>query len=456
MALPPLNDTIAAIATASGSAAVGIVRLSGKNAFGIASHLFKPHNEHNVRTLQGGRVIYGSVVHEGELIDEALLLSFRAPKSYTAEDIIELQSHGGTAVLKRIQSVCVMLGARLAKPGEFTLRAYLNGRLDLIQAESVLNIVNAQSDGARRNAALGLSKALSDELALIQADVTSVYGDIQAVFDYPEEGVPEANFEEPLQRAVKRIDGLLATAKGGQLVQQGAKLALIGKPNAGKSSLLNALLGYGRSIVSDIPGTTRDYLEAQLSIGDIPITAIDTAGIRVTDDSIEALGVQAAKDIAAHADLSLVLIDASEAPSEEDLALLKSLDLERSLIVASKVDLGQVWHKEVLQGALPEVETFSVYPVSVTKGTGLKALRQATEAKLLGDAANAELWLSSERQVEALQKTRLLLEQALTAPDDLAALDLEEALRVLAELTGRGDIAEETLEHIFAKFCVGK
>ena len=206
--------------------------------------------------LSAGRVVYGSVRDDQELVDEALLLTFRAPHSYTGEDVLELQTHGGPAVLRRVLELCVRHGARLAQPGEFTLRAYLSGRLDLVQAESVLELVNAQSDSARRNAALGLSKALSEQLGLIQSDVTQVYGDVQAMFDYPDEGVPEAEFQEPLNRALNRIDKLLATAKAGRVARRGARLALVGRPNAGKSSLLNALLGYSRSLVSDRRGTT--------------------------------------------------------------------------------------------------------------------------------------------------------------------------------------------------------
>ena len=324
------------------------------------------------------------------------------------------------------------------------MRAYLNGRIDLLQAESVLNLVNAQSDSARRNAALGLSKALSEKLHLIQDKITKVYGDIQAMFDYPDEGVPEAHFKEALGDALNQIEHLLKTAKAGQLTQRGAKLALVGKPNAGKSSLLNALLGYQRSIVSDIPGTTRDYLEAPLSLDGIPITAIDTAGLRETTDAIEAAGVALAKNLATNADLTLYLIDQSQ-PLDDALELLKALPTERTLIVASKTDLNKTWDLD-----LP------FYAVSATTLQGLEELKAAIKQKLLGDVSFSQLWITSERHEEALNKVKALLEQALSASDDLAALDLQDALKVLAEMTGRGDIAEEVLEHIFANFCVGK
>ena len=448
MALPPLNDTITAIATAPGMGAVGIVRLSGPESYRIADDLFQPKGNTRVCNLEAGRVVYGQVRDEDELIDESLLLTFRAPHSYTGQDVIELQTHGGPAVLRTVLDLCVKRGARLAGPGEFTLRAYLNGRLDLVQAEAVLDLVNAQGDSARRNAALGLSKALSEQLDLIQSDITQVYGNIQAVFDYPEEGVPESAFAEPLERAVTRINKLLATAKAGAISQRGAKLALIGRPNAGKSSLLNALLGYQRSIVSNVPGTTRDYLEAPLTIGGVPVTAIDTAGIRQTDDLIEASGVVAAKEIAANADLSLLLLDVSEPLTHEDRELVAELEPTRTVVVSSKTDLPHSWDETSLGVPL--------FPVSAVTSEGLDDLKNAIRNKLIGDAGSSELWLTSERHVQALSTTKDLLERAKAAPDDLASLDLEDALRTLAEITGRGEIAEETLEHIFRNFCVGK
>lgn len=448
MSLPPLNDTITAIATAPGVGAVGIIRLSGPDSYSLAEKMFRPRGKKCVAELPAGRVVFGDIHATGELVDEALLLTFRAPHSYTGQDVLELQTHGGPAVLRRVLELCVDHGARLAGPGEFTMRAFLNGRMDLVQAEAVLEMVNAQSDAARRSATLGLSKALTGKLELIQNDITQVYGNIQAVFDYPDEGVPEAEFAQPLERAIGRIDSLLSTAKAGAIAKKGAKLALIGRPNAGKSSLLNALLGYGRSIVSATPGTTRDYLEAPLDIGGVPVTAIDTAGIRKTEDAIEASGVTSARDIAAAADLSLMLMDISAPLADEDRELMGLLEPSRTLFVANKSDLAAQW-QEAQVGV-------NVYPVSAKTGDGLDTLKEAIRDKLIGDAGSAELWISSERHAQALAQTKALLERATEAPDDLAALDLEEALRTLAGITGRGEIAEETLEHIFANFCVGK
>lgn len=448
MPLPPQGDTIAAIATAPGVGAVGIVRLSGPESYAVGSQLFTPKGGHCVAELPAGRIVYGRIADGGELVDEALLLTFRAPHSYTGEDVLELQTHGGPAVLRRVLELCVRHGARLAGPGEFTLRAYLSGRLDLVQAEAVLDLVNAQSDSARRNAALGLSKALSEQLGLIQNDITGVYGNVQAMFDYPDEGVPEAEFQRPLNRALGRIDKLLATAKAGRLARQGARLALIGRPNAGKSSLLNALLGYSRSLVSDTPGTTRDYLEVPLDILGVPVTSVDTAGIRDTGDAVEASGVELARSVAQNADLSLLLLDTSRGLEPGTLELLGDLEPERLLVLSSKADLAHVWN--------PADYGVAALPVSAATGEGLDELRERVKEKLVGDAGGSELWLGGERQISALETTRDLLLRAQDAPSDLAALDLADALRTLGELTGRGEVAEETLAHIFANFCVGK
>ncbi len=460
MELPPLEDTITAIATALGVGAVGIVRLSGPDSFQIASKIFKAKkDELSIADLDAGRIVYGNVIdtsaeesQEASLVDEALLLSFRNPHSYTSQDVIELQTHGGPAVLRKTRELCIQHGARLAKPGEFTLRAYLNGRIDLVEAEAVLQMVNAQSDGARRQASLGLNKRLSEAFHAIQSDLTRVYANIHAVIDYPEEGVEESELAQPLNRALEGVEELLGTARAGTLVTKGAKLALIGRPNVGKSSLLNALLGYDRSIVSEQAGTTRDYLEAPLDIAGIPVVAVDTAGIRETQDSIEASGVEASKEIAANADLSLLLLDTSEALTDEDEQLLASLDVDKSIVILNKTDLNQV----IELASVNSFNNIAALSVSAKTGAGIDVLKEAIHTKLIGDVASAEIWISSERHVSILGEVAEAIESALVAPDDLAALDIEHALKLMADITGRGEIADEVIAEIFANFCVGK
>ena len=448
MPLPPTGDTIAAIATAPGAGAIGIVRVSGPRAYAVADEVFRPETGAPASARAAGRVVFGHAVDGAEVLDEALLLTFRRPRSYTGQDLVEIQTHGGPAVLRAVLGACLRAGARAAGPGEYTLRAYLQGRLDLAQAESVLDLVNAQAESARRNAALGLTRALQRHLDDIQTQVTRAYAAIQAVLDYPEEGVPEAELDAPLADALAHIDRLLATAAAGSLSRRGARLALVGRPNAGKSSLLNALLGYERSIVSATPGTTRDYLEAPLVLGGVAVTAIDTAGVRETDDDVEATGVAAARQLAQSADLCLVLLDRSRALAAEDWRLVRELSGGRTLLLATKGDLPPAWGLE----ALPR----PALVVSATTGMGLERLQDDVRDALLGDAAGAELWIAHERHAQALRRARDQLERARAAPADLAALDLQEALESLATITGRSDVGEETLAEIFARFCVGK
>ncbi len=436
-----MNDTISAIATASGTGAVGIVRISGDKSFELASRIFVSAKNKNILELKSGRAIYGHIYDASEIIDEAILIAFRSPHSFTTQDIIEIQTHGGPAILKKVLALTIKHGARLAQAGEFTLRAFLNDRIDLVQAESILNLVNAQSDSARRNAALGLNKELSKKLDEIQTDIVEVYAGIQAVFDYPEEGVPSAEFREPLLRALAKIDNLLRTAKAGKISQQGAKLAIVGPPNAGKSSLLNALLGFERSIVSEVPGTTRDYLEVMMDIEGIPVLAIDTAGLRDTSDYIEEQGVNAAKDIAQNADLVLYLYDASLS----EIPDYAKVDIERSIIIANKIDL--LADSSNLQASAA---------ISVKQNIGLDQLKVLIREKLIGDLSTTELWISTERHEQALKLVKAHIEQALSVSEDLAAIDLELALQALSEITGRGEISEEALAYIFANFCVGK
>ncbi|MFC4452559.1 tRNA uridine-5-carboxymethylaminomethyl(34) synthesis GTPase MnmE [Deinococcus sonorensis] len=432
-----LQDTIAAVATAPGHAGVGVVRLSGPDALPLADRLFA--GRRTPSRTPAGRFLYGQVLDEqGEALDDGLCLVFRGPHSYTGEDVAELQTHGSPAVLERVLTRALELGARAARPGEFTLRAYLAGRLDLSQAEAVLNLVNAQTETARRQATLGLQGALSERIAAVQRQVTRTLSAIQALLDYPEEGVPEEERDRPLRQAMAELRTLISTSRAGRLATRGARLAIVGRPNAGKSSLLNALLGYERSIVTSRPGTTRDYLEAQLELAGVPITLVDTAGLRLTDDEIEAAGVRQAETLARHADLVLLLEDGHQ--PRDPLPQLEGLPMLR---VQTKQDLPPVWQDP------------AALTVSARTGEGLAELREAIRAALLGDAARSEVWLGSERQVDAARRALQHLEAATTLPDELASYELEQALQALSELTGR-DVQEDVIDGVFRNFCVGK
>ncbi|TBH21512.1 tRNA uridine-5-carboxymethylaminomethyl(34) synthesis GTPase MnmE [Thermus thermamylovorans] len=430
-----LKDPICAIATPPGKGAIGVVRLSGEGALEVASRVWRGKDP---RRLPGGRFTLGEVVdpETGEALDQALLLVFRAPRSYTGEDACEFQTHGSPAVLRRVLEALVKAGARLARPGEFTLRAYLNGKLDLAQAEAVLALVEAEGDLARRQALRSLEGSFSRKIAALEDRLLSLLAHIQALLDYPEEGVEAHRAEAVLREVLGEIEGLLAQARSSRLAQKGARLALIGAPNAGKSSLLNALLGYERALVSPIPGTTRDYLEAPLELFGIPLLAVDTAGIRETSDPLERAGVERALRIAEEADLVLYVAD--RAAPRPPLPPLPA----RALKVATKADLPPLW------------EDPGFLPVSSLTGEGLAALKEAIREALLGREGGE--YLLSERQIEALHRARERLLEAQDLPEDLMGLALEEALQALASLRGRRQVSEEVVARVFQNFCVGK
>ena len=435
--LPDLRDTVAAVATPPGVGGVGVVRISGPEALEVAARVWHGRDP---RTSPGGRFWHGWVTdpESGETVDEALLLVFRAPHSYTGEDVIELHTHGSPVVLKRVLQLLIAGGARPAAPGEFTLRAYLNGRMDLAQAESVLALVEAESEVARRQALRGLTRELSAKIDRLADRLLDLLAHIQALLDYPEEGVEPHEAERVIVEALEEIEALLRTRAAGLRVREGVRLALVGAPNAGKSSLLNALLGYERALVHDRPGTTRDYLEAPLEIEGVPVVAVDTAGVREAEDPVEAAGVARALEVARAADLILYLVDGSEprpAPPE--------LPWERTLLLATKADLPAAWHD-------PEA-----LAVSARTGAGLAELKRRIRARLLGGAAESEVWITSERHAQALAEARTHLLEARGAPEDLLGMSLEAAARALGRITGRA-ADEETLARIFQNFCVGK
>ncbi len=390
------------------------------------------------RKLKGGRFTLGEVVDPdtGEVLDQALLLVFRAPRSYTGEDVCEFQTHGSPAVLRRVLEALMKAGARLAGPGEFTFRAYMNGKLDLAQAEAVLALVEAEGDLARRQALRSLEGSFSRKIAALEDRLLSLLAHIQALLDYPEEGVEPLEARRVIGEVLGEVEALLAQARSSRLAQRGARLALIGAPNAGKSSLLNALLGYERALVSPIPGTTRDYLEAPLELFGIPLVAVDTAGVRDTLDPLERAGVERALRIAEEADLVLYVADRS-APRPPFPPLPP-----RTLKVATKADLPLLW------------EDAEFIPVSSVTGEGLGQLKEAIREVLLGRGGGE--YLLSERQIEALYMAKERLSEAQNLPEDLMGLALEEALKALASLRGRKEVSEEVVARVFQNFCVGK
>lgn len=453
-----MSDIIAAIATGSQPSAIGILRLSGDGCAAVAGKVFRLQSGKPVEQAEPRKLLLGTLYDKHErIIDHALLVYTKGPRSYTGEDTVEIQCHGSPAVLTAGLDALFQAGARQALPGEFTKRAFLNGRIDLTGAEAVIDLIDAETADAAANAAGQLGGAILRRIEPIYQSLTDICSHYHAVLDYPDEDIPDfrlLDFEAELQEHSCTLEKLLATCERGKLLRQGVKIALIGRPNAGKSSLLNALAGYERVIVTEIAGTTRDTVEETVRFGKVLARLTDTAGIRETADRIEAIGVERSIDAAKDADLTIFVCDGSEALTDEDRQAVKAAQTApRSIGVINKSDLPQ----KVTPAELP-FET--VLSVSSLVGTGIEAVGSYIETAFANDLPCDGSILTNARQAEAVGRGKAAIDRATEAmrlgiTPDAVLTDVELAMEAMGELIGRS-VREDITQRIFERFCVGK
>lgn len=454
-------STIAAISTAPGNAGIGIIRLSGDDCFKILQKIFKPKNKGEIK---GYTIKYGNIVksENDEIIDEVLVSYFVAPKSYTKENMCEINSHGGIVVENQILEECLKNGAVLADPGEFTKRAFLNGRIDLSQAEAVIDIINSKTEKEMMVAQRHLEGSLSKKIKDIQGEILNLMADIEASIDYPEYDIEETTnkkINDTLNSVEEKLLKLKNSFENGKILKEGIKTAIIGKPNVGKSSLLNLILGENRAIVSDIEGTTRDTIEEYINIKGVPLKIVDTAGIRKTNDEVEKIGVERSINNISNAELIIALFDDSRAFDDQDQKILDLIEGKKTIILINKIDLGKNLIKE--NEKLKKFKN-NIIEFSTINETGLDKLYNKIEElfKLNElDCENTEIITNNRHKqqilyaLEDVAKGRESLETHM--PVDITAICLKDILEKLAEITGE-NVSEDIINEIFKKFCLGK
>jgi tRNA modification GTPase len=446
------DDTIVAIATAAGEAGIGVVRLSGAASLPLARRLFRASGRRE--EFESHRLYHGHVYDGQERVDEVLLAYMQAPHSYTAEDVVEIHGHGGPRPLERILHLAIQEGARLANPGEFTLRAFLNGRLDLAQAEAVADVIQARSDASLRLAVNQLSGRLSRAVDDARRNILGVMAQLEANIDFSEDDVPPAAIEPMLATLSSARDDLcrlLAAADEGILYRRGARVAIAGRPNAGKSSLLNALLRTNRAIVTPVAGTTRDTIEEAVSLRGLPVVLVDTAGITETIDPVESIGVDRSRQALEQADLALFVYDATAGWTREDDAIFEGLG--RTLVAANKRDL-------LPAGASASSSPEAAIPISALTGEGLQDLEDAIYRLLLPNSAGDDIMVNNLRHKTLLEEAAAHVDEAIRSVQqgraaDFVCIDLRASLSALGTITGT-EVSESLLDEIFSRFCIGK
>lgn len=455
------TDTIAAIATPLGESGIGVIRISGSKAYDVGDAIFQSKSSLPLAQRRDRSIQYGLIVDDdGKAVDEVILLIMKGPRSYTAEDVLEIQCHGGRQSLSEILGLVLRHGARLANPGEFTQRAFVNGRIDLAQAEAVMDVIQAKSAQGLTSAVSQLEGRLSRVVGDMRLHLTDFITRLEVTVDYPEEDLEEIEVPDiagAIREMEQRLDAMLAESKSGRMMRDGVMAAIAGTPNAGKSSLLNRFLETERAIVTDVPGTTRDVIEEWITIQGVPICLVDTAGIRSTDDTVEQIGVRRAKEYMDRADIILVVVDQSRPLQEEDRQILETARGRQALIVLNKEDLQPAFATEELQsyGLL-------LLSISASTGAGMGELKDAMLSLALqqGLTAAQSALLANTRHIELVRQSREALQRALDTieagmPVDCAIVDIREAWELLGSITG-DTVHDDIIEEIFSRFCLGK
>lgn len=457
-----MEKTIVAISTASGNGGIGIIRLSGKNTFDIVEKIFKPKNK--TKDIKGYTIKYGNIVNpkNNEVIDEVLVSYFVAPKSYTTENMCEINSHGGTVVEKRILELCLKYGAELAEPGEFTKRAFLNGRIDLSQAEGIIDLINSKTEMEAKESINQLEGTLSKKIQAIEQKMLDIMVNIEVTIDYPEYDIEEVTNSEAL-KGLNNINKLLNELENsfnkGKIIKDGIKTVIVGKPNAGKSSLLNTLLKEDRAIVSDIAGTTRDTIEEYLNVDGIPIKLIDTAGIRDTENTIEKIGVEKSKKLIKNADLIIAIFDISSILDDDDKNIIELIKDKKSILLLNKIDV--LAENKQIEEELSKTNK-PVIKISAKECVGLDQLYK--EIKKLFElneiSSNNEILITNERHKNQIIKAKENILEAIETvkqnmPVDIISIYINQAMEELGKITGV-NVSESIINEIFAKFCLGK
>lgn len=453
-------DTIAAISTPRGEGGIGIVRLSGDKAIEILGKVFRPKSQKKVEDIKSYTINYGHIYDKETLVDEVLVSVMKAPNTYTREDIVEINCHGGYLITEKVLELVLKNGCKIAEPGEFTRRAFLNGRLDLTQAEAVIDLIHGKTEKSISLSLNNLRGDLKEQIAHLKKILLDVAAHVNVVLDYPEEGVDEPipdNLIRDLHNVHDTITKLVESYDKGKMIKEGIKTAIVGKPNVGKSSLLNSILREERAIVTSIAGTTRDTIEEIINIKGIPLVMVDTAGIRETQDEVENIGVQKSKKVLQEADLVLFVMDSSRELSEEDKEIYENIQSEKVIGILNKIDI----ERKLDITSLTKVKKW--IEISALENIGIENLENEIYNFILAENiedSSEKLIITNIRHKSALEKTKQSIENIFETidmgyPMDLIAVDLNDAMDSLSEVTGEIS-SEDLLDHIFSNFCVGK